>query len=86
MNGNSRLRWLDSSCVIVFTVRANLLTFVQVVIHGSVLNLQASPMCYLAVHHNTSSRAFGFVFEYTSFPSTISLLCGFISFLIIPKI
>jgi hypothetical protein len=86
MNGNSGLRWLESSCVIVFMRRANLLIFVQVVIHGSVINLQASLMCYLAVNHSTSSRMFGFLFESTSIPSTISLLYGFSSFLKIPKI
>ena len=71
--------------LIVFMRRANSLILVQVVIHGSVLSLQASPMCYLAVHHSTS-RVFGFLFQSTSVPLTISLLYGFNSFLTIPKI
>ena len=84
MSGN-RLRWFDSSCV-MFMRRTNLFIFVQVVIHGSVLNLQTSTMCYLAVNHSTSSRAFRFLFESTSIPSTISLFYGFSSFLKILKI
>jgi hypothetical protein len=86
MNGIRRLRWFDSSCVTVFMTTANLLIFVEIVVHGTVLNLQASPMCYLAVHHRTSSRAFGYLFESKSIPYTISLFYGFISFLTITKI
>jgi hypothetical protein len=65
-------------CVIVFVRKANLLIFVQVVIHGSMLNLQPSSTCYLAVQHSTSSPAYGFLIDSTTVPSTISLLYGLI--------
>jgi len=51
--------------------KANLFIFVQVVIHGSALHLQASSTCYWALHHSIYSLACRILFESTTIRPTI---------------